>query len=507
MTNAQTLLEAYAPVLCFNEGEEFLPTRVDTYLHACRLCRHIPVAPDADVTAQWEALGRTGLPRPEALGEFSSARFYLQLVTPTWGERLTPIFYAIVLALFTATGWAMRGLSGAAAAASAAIVLIVWMRVASAKNGSLLLFTALFLLIVSALIGLALRPLSNGLAVICAGALLVWLGLGFVSAYWGQLPGLFIRASSKLNQRRRDAARDQYRAWQRAAPAYPYYGRVVREGRWTTLQYHYFYAFNDWAHQTGLNYHEGDWETVMVFLKDGDPQPYGVGYSAHHQGEFRRWADAEKVAGSYHPQVYVAIGSHANYPHAGVILPEALVPAAWGGLVRFFGRVKEAAEAGVARAQGQTQVAQTSTSAKPMRRSRPHPTTIPLSDPQVQKHQSKMDARQKTAASGVKARAVEDLSADRISFQETALGTGPHIGFLSQHAWEPVILTEPLPGWVEYRGLWGVRAWMADESGPPGPKWDRPDLWAQFPRLRWAKPLLWLQQLEAAAPPQQPPQQ
>jgi hypothetical protein len=60
------------------------------------------------------------------------------------------------------------------------------------------------------MIWLALRPLSCGVAFLCAIPVLIWLGLGYVAAYWGQLPGLIIRAASKLNQRRRDAARDQY---------------------------------------------------------------------------------------------------------------------------------------------------------------------------------------------------------------------------------------------------------------------------------------------------------
>jgi hypothetical protein len=39
---------------------------------------------------------------------------------------------------------------------------------------------------------------------------------------------------------------------------------------------------------------------------------------------------------------------------------------------------------------------------------------------------------------------------------------------------------------------------MKDESGPPGPKWDRPDkLFAVYPRKRWEKSLEWLMELES----------
>jgi len=42
-----------------------------------------------------------------------------------------------------------------------------------------------------------------------------------------------------------------------------------------------------------------------------------------------------------------------------------------------------------------------------------------------------------------------------------------------------------------------VKSALTDESGPPGPKWDRPDkLFNVNPRARWEKPLEWLRILE-----------
>ena len=62
--------------------------------------------------------------------------------------------------------------------------------------------------------------------------------------------------------------------------------------------------------------------------------------------------------------------------------------------------------------------------------------------------------------------------------------------------WKQVLLS-PEPEWVKYKGLWGVKSLMKDESGPPGPKWDRPDkLFAVYPRKRWEKSLEWLRELE-----------
>ncbi|MBN1146742.1 MAG: hypothetical protein JXA78_05765 [Anaerolineales bacterium] len=123
-----------------------------------------------------------------------------------------------------------------------------------------------------------------------------------------------------------------------------YYGRVCEGQGWTALQYHYFYAFNDYrSTANGLNNHEGDWETISIYLKERENtnnnpgyvltrqvspetverlsrlQPYGVAYSQHHTGEFVFWEDVKRVefedgVKTLHPLVYAALGSHANYP-------------------------------------------------------------------------------------------------------------------------------------------------------------------------------------------------
>lgn len=99
-----------------------------------------------------------------------------------------------------------------------------------------------------------------------------------------------------------------------------YYGRVTQDGDYDVLQYWFFYAFNDWgAVSNGFNNHEGDWEMMMIFLKDNIPEY--VAYSSHHnKGSLvrRRWDQIEKEGD--HPIVYVALGSHANYFTPGDIL-------------------------------------------------------------------------------------------------------------------------------------------------------------------------------------------
>jgi hypothetical protein len=63
--------------------------------------------------------------------------------------------------------------------------------------------------------------------------------------------------------------------------------------------------------------------------------------------------------------------------------------------------------------------------------------------------------------------------------------------------WQPILLNSE-PDWVQYKGLWGVKSWLVEESGPPGPKWDRPqkDHSGVLERKRWSRPLDWLAELE-----------
>jgi hypothetical protein len=75
------------------------------------------------------------------------------------------------------------------------------------------------------------------------------------------------------------------------------------------LQYWFCYYFDDWA-----NIHEGDWESITVFLQRQDDVwlPLGATYSVHENGVRRHWEDIERLEDT-HPVVYVASGSHASY--------------------------------------------------------------------------------------------------------------------------------------------------------------------------------------------------
>jgi hypothetical protein len=99
-----------------------------------------------------------------------------------------------------------------------------------------------------------------------------------------------------------------------------YYGRVVRTPGYIALQYHFFYAYNDYrSHFHGANDHEGDWELVTIYLSDHPdcgPTPEWAAYASHEARGAdvrRRWDDPELELVGEHAVVYVGAGSHASY--------------------------------------------------------------------------------------------------------------------------------------------------------------------------------------------------
>jgi hypothetical protein len=95
------------------------------------------------------------------------------------------------------------------------------------------------------------------------------------------------------------------------------YWRLVRQastGR-IAIEYWLLYLYNDFTDR-----HEADWEGVTVVLDNGTP--IGATYSQHQGRKWASWGAAPADAG---PIVYVAKGSHANYPAAG----KPRVPVCW----------------------------------------------------------------------------------------------------------------------------------------------------------------------------------
>ena len=98
--------------------------------------------------------------------------------------------------------------------------------------------------------------------------------------------------------------------------------------RFKVLQYWYFYAMNNWAEQGGFNNHEGDWESVFVFLDADTEEPMYAAFSAHHNdGEpsnllqfasvRRNWDSDDTVFDEGQIVSFVSVGSHANYSDNG----------------------------------------------------------------------------------------------------------------------------------------------------------------------------------------------
>jgi len=140
----------------------------------------------------------------------------------------------------------------------------------------------------------------------------------------GESEGFFkmVDLPTKLPPAVRDKALEKYapfRDFSAHAPIYYYHVMPIRG--YLVIQYWFFYAFNDWgSSHKGVNDHEGDWETIFVFLQND--QPAYTAYSVHDEPAWRhthRWEDpARERVDDDHPVVYVGCGSHASYTDSGV---------------------------------------------------------------------------------------------------------------------------------------------------------------------------------------------
>jgi hypothetical protein len=90
---------------------------------------------------------------------------------------------------------------------------------------------------------------------------------------------------------------------------------ALRRG-WVLLQYWFFYNYDSLGAVPGIwQWHQGDWEQVTVGLAgtNAGAKPVFVAYSEHCVGTRLPWSLVARVQGT-HPLVFVARGSHANYP-------------------------------------------------------------------------------------------------------------------------------------------------------------------------------------------------
>jgi hypothetical protein len=92
------------------------------------------------------------------------------------------------------------------------------------------------------------------------------------------------------------------------------YGRRIHpenDSAHIVLQYWLFYPFNHWH-----NDHEGDWELVQVRLSKDRYEPDQLTTSHHYSGSVIPWDNVSKINGT-HPKIFVAKGSHGNWPTSG----------------------------------------------------------------------------------------------------------------------------------------------------------------------------------------------
>jgi len=88
------------------------------------------------------------------------------------------------------------------------------------------------------------------------------------------------------------------------------YAHVTTSGDAILVQYWMFYVFDYGTY----NRHEGDWEMVE-FILDQTLSPVAAVYSQHNGGQRIAWNSVLTENG--HPVVFVARGSHSNFPALG----------------------------------------------------------------------------------------------------------------------------------------------------------------------------------------------
>jgi hypothetical protein len=321
-----------------------------------------------------------------------------------------------------------------------------------------------------------------------------------------QAPGVIMDMLSNATETIARKSFFQYAEILEKEPNPVYYGRVTRwqdvEGNhWHSLQYHFFYAFNDWRlAANGINHHEGDWEMVAVYLKND--QPYSLLLSQHGTGAMVLWQDVRCVKEkdgkeTTHPLIYVALGSHANYSKPEVIRSASLFHEGlfqrfiyWlDGLIHFlfmlFNPSEKERQIALRQLATHPATAFTEETFEKLRDEKDHYlVSLPLEIATGEGFRIGYEGDPKREKIGISSSYIKRIMSNR------------KVAHPGSREWKQVSL-DPEPEWVNYKGLWGVKSLMKDESGPPGPKWDRPDkLFAVYPRKRWEKSLEWLTELE-----------
>jgi hypothetical protein len=245
----------------------------------------------------------------------------------------------------------------------------------------------------------------------------------------------------------------KYAAIRSNAPAFTYYGRVVRDAGWTVCQYLFFYCMNDWRSSfAGANDHEADWEQCFVFLEereDGTSVPIWFARAAHDEVGAdlrRRWDDPILQRVGDHPVMFAGAGSHAAYIEPGEYL-----------------------------------------------------LAVPLGLPKrIRALSSALGHFWRTTLGQGEEGAESSVSIAAIPFVDYARGDGVAVGPGQPNEWTPVVIGDDVPWVAGYDGLFGLDTEdrLAGERAPAGPKWNREGR----PRQSWADPVAFAG-LDATPPP------
>lgn len=512
--NDHDLLEQYEPVLRFAKSERFFPMAVEHYLERCLI---LPSGP----------LGAAGLlfhlnePPATMIGKLDGGQYFLRFINEPLYDADAWVWLGVLSALAMGAGYYFIGWAGVEIAVALALIaaLILFMLASTIR---LRIIPAAFAVLVFA--GLLVTPIwfflhpneTVGVAIEYLVLfpvyliLLFYLSIRTMKFIFDRIlpegPGLIMDMLSLATETIARKSYFEYAKILEKDNQPVYYGRVVREqdaegNNWTILQYHFFYAFNDWRlAANGMNHHEGDWEMTAVYLKNDSP--YAVLFSQHGAGNIELWdkvikAKDKNEKDTTHPVVYVALGSHANYSKPEIIRTSNLYSAGrvqrflyWmDGLIHYLFLFFNPSQKARQIALKELTASHTNFLAEDafiyMRDEADHyvvslPMEIASGDGFRIGYQGENLREPVVKSSSYLKRVMSDRKVTRPTVKE----------------WRRVVLN-PEPDWVNYKGLWGVKSLLSDESGPPGPKWDRPDKAFNInPRVRWEKPLEWLRMLE-----------
>ncbi|MBI3162038.1 MAG: hypothetical protein HYZ23_05995 [Chloroflexi bacterium] len=510
------LLEMYEPALRFAKSERFFPMAVEPYLEMCSI---FPSGPQGAV----ELLFHFHEPLVTRIGKLQSEQYYLRFINKPLNDADAWVWWGALSAVGIVSAWFLLGLGGVEATITLSLLAALTIFMLASPIRLRIIPAALAAVV---FISLEVAPIwffaHPSRYVSLAVEYLVLLPIYLIGLFY-----LFIRTMKfiiervipegpglvmdMLSQATEKIARESYFQYEKILGKEPqpvYYGRILRETdsegiKWTILQYHFFYAFNDWRlAANGMNHHEGDWEMVAVYLQNDSP--YAVLFSQHGAGNIETWGTTIKAADAQgnetsHPLVYVALGSHANYSKPEVIRSPGMYKPGrvqrflfWlDGLIHFLFLWFNPSQKARAIAMKEMQARHANFLAEDafdnLRDEADHyVVSLPMEIASGDGHRIGIHAedspRERTMrSSSYLKRVMSDRKTTRPQIKE----------------WRKVVLN-PEPDWVQYKGLWGVKSFLREESGPPGPKWDRPqkDRPGVCERVRWGRPLEWLAKLE-----------